>query len=144
MSQENGEDLARRWCDAFNAFMRDELSSEAYAEQFDPHIELHWHDQRTYPDAPQHLRGLPEVITFTEQYRSTWDDLALEPREFIEVPDDRVLVFIRQSGRGRESGVPIVIHFFELFTIRVGKVRKLEFFRHRANALEAAGLSDEA
>jgi ketosteroid isomerase-like protein len=141
MSEENVE-IARRWCDAFNAFMRDELSSEAYAEHLDPQAEVHWHDQQTYPDAPQHLRGLPEVIQFTEQYRSTWDDLALEPLEFIEVPDDRVLVFIRQEGRGRESGVPIVIHYFEVFTIRDGKVGTVEFFRHRADALDAAGLSE--
>jgi len=142
MSRENVEELARRWCDAFNAFMRDELSSQAYAEHLDPQIEVHWHDQRTYPDAPQHLRGLPEVIEFTEQYRSTWDDLVLEPLEFIEVPDDRVLVFIRQSGRGRESGVPIVVHYFEVLTIGDGTFRKLEFFRHRADALEAAGLRE--
>jgi hypothetical protein len=127
MSNENGEELARRWSDAFNAFMRDELSSDAYAEQFDSQIEVHWHDQRTYPDAPQHLRGVPEVIAFTEQYRSTWDELALEPLEFMEVPDDRVLVFIRQSGRGRESGVPIVIHYFELLTIRDGKCARWSF-----------------
>jgi ketosteroid isomerase-like protein len=141
MSQENVE-AVRKLGDAVNAFMRDELSSEAYAELHDPQIEVHWHDQRTYPDAPQHLRGLPEVIEFTEQYRNAWDDLAQEPLEFIEVPDDRVLVFIRQSGRGRESGVPIVIHFFEVITIRDGKVGKIEFFRHRADALKAAGLRE--
>src|SRR3954451_5257691 len=128
MSQENQEELARRWRDAFNAFMRDELSSDAYAEQFDPQIELCWHDQRTYPDAPQHLRGIPEVIAFTEQYRSTWEDLDLEVLEFIEAPDARVLIFVRQTGSGRESGVPIAIHFFELLTVRDGKVRLLEFF----------------
>jgi ketosteroid isomerase-like protein len=141
MSQENVE-VVRRLGDRFNAFMRGELSSEALAELHDPQIEVHWHDQRTYPDTPQHLRGVPEVIEFTEQYRSAWDELAQKPLEFIEAPDDRVLVFIRQSGRGRESGVPIVIHFFEVFTIRDGKVRKMEFFRHRADALEAAGLSE--
>jgi ketosteroid isomerase-like protein len=128
--------------DNFNAFMRGELSSEAYAEPFDPQIEMHWHDQRTYPDTPQHLQGLPETLEFTDHYRSTWDDLAQESLEFIEAPDDRVVVFIRQSGRGRESGVPIVIHFFEVLTIRNGKVRKIEFFRHRADALEAAGLRE--
>ena len=143
MSQEsdNAEELARRWLDAFNAFMRDELSDDAYAENMDPQIEVRWHDRQTYPDAPQHVRGVPEVISFTEQYRSTWDELALELLEVIEAPaDDRVVVFVRQSGRGRESGVPIVIHFFELLTIRDGKLRKMEFFRHRADAFEAAGL----
>jgi ketosteroid isomerase-like protein len=139
MSPESVE-IARKLVDSFNAFMRSELSSDAYAEAFDPQIELHWHDQQTYPDTPQHLRGVPEVIAFNEQFRDGWVDLAQEPLELIEAPGGRVLGVIRQSGRGRESGVPIVIHFFEVFTIRDGKVRKVEFFRHRADALEAAGL----
>ena len=60
----------------------------------------------------------------------------------IDAPDGRVLVLTQQSGRGRESGVPIVIHFFQLWTIRDGRVWRIEYFRHRADALEAAGLSE--
>jgi ketosteroid isomerase-like protein len=130
----------RKTVDGFNAFMQGELSSSAYAELYDPQIELRWHDQQTYPDTPQHLRGVPDCIAFSEQFRDGWVDLAQEPLELIEGPGGRVLGVIRQSGRGRESGVPIVIHFFEVFTIRDGKVRRVEFFRHRADALEAAGL----
>jgi ketosteroid isomerase-like protein len=144
MSQKNVEVARRSTGHNFNAFMRGEMSSEAYAEAFDPQIDVYWHDQQTYPDAPQHLRGVSELVEFAEQYRSAWDDLAQEPLELIEAADDRVLVFIRQSGRGRESGVPIVIHFFEVLTIRDGSVRNIEYFRHRADALEAAGLSEYA
>jgi ketosteroid isomerase-like protein len=140
MSEENVE-VARKYFDAFNAFMRDELSSEAYAELFDSEFELHW-DEQTYPDTPQQLGGAPDFIAFMEQYRAGWVDLVQEPLEIIDVPDGRVLVLTRQSGRGRESGVPIVIHFFGLWTIRDGKLRQVEFFRHRADALEAAGLSE--
>src|ERR1700730_7381427 len=111
-------DTIRHDADAFHAFMRGELSSEAYAERFDPQIELVWRDRQTYPDFPQHVRGLPEFIAFAEQYRDAWIDLVQEPLELIEVPGDRVLVLVRQSGRGRQSGVPIAIHFFVLNTIR--------------------------
>ena len=135
-------DTLRQNVDARNAFMRGELSSEALAEGFDPQIELLWRDRQTYPDFPQHLRGLAEVIAFTEQYRDGWIDLVYELIELIEVPDGRVVTFVRQSGRGRQSGVPIVLHFFELWTIRNGKVRKIEFFRHRADALQAAGVGE--
>jgi ketosteroid isomerase-like protein len=128
--------------DANNAFWRGELSSEALAERFDPQIEMLWPDRQTYPDFPQHLRGLAEVIAFVEQYRDGWIDLVQEPLEVIEVPDGRVVALVRQSARGRQSGVPIVIHFFELCTIRDGKLCKVEFFRHRADALQAAGLEE--
>ena len=77
-----------------------------------------------------------------DQFRSEWVDLAVEPLELIEAPDDRVLVSIRLSGRGRESGVAIEAHPFQLCTIRDGKVRRIDFFRHRSGALEAAGLAE--
>jgi ketosteroid isomerase-like protein len=140
MSKGNVE-AVRKAIDAVNAFMRGEQSGEALAEVFDPQTEWHWRDRQTYPDTPQHLRG-PEVIGFAEQLRGAWVDLATEPLEFIEAPEGRVVTPIRQSGRGRESGVPIEVHFFQLWTILDGKVRKIELFRHRAEALEAAGLRE--
>jgi ketosteroid isomerase-like protein len=135
-------DTIRQGIDAFNAFMRGELSAEAWAEGSDPQIELLWPDRQEYPDFPQHLRGLAEVIAFYEQYRDGWIDCVGELLEVIEVPDGRVVALARQSARGRQSGVPIVTHFFALWTIRDGKTRKIEFFRHRADALQAAGLGE--
>jgi ketosteroid isomerase-like protein len=122
--------------------MHEELSSEALAERFDPQIELLWADRQEYPDFPRHLRGRAEVIAHAEQHRDAWIDLVGELLEVIEVPDDRVVALVRLSGRGRQSGVPIVVHFFVLHTIRDGKMRKIEYFRHRADALRAAGLGE--
>src|SRR5436309_11550937 len=124
MSHENVE-IARKLLEQFNAFMRGEMSSEAYAEPFDPQIDVRWHDQQTYPDTPQHLRGAEDLITFTEEYRDGWADLTAEAIELIEAPGDRVLGLIRQSARGRQSGVPIEIHYFQVWTFEDGKVREL-------------------
>jgi hypothetical protein len=141
MSQENVA-VVRSAGKNFNAFMRGELPSEAFAEPFDPQLEVHWRDKRTYPDTPQRLRGVQELIRFSEQYRTTWADVVAEQLEIVEAPEDRVLLCVRQNSRGRESGVPMVIHFFEVDTLQDGKVRKIEYFRHRGDALEAAGLSE--
>ena len=141
MSQENVE-VVRRGIDAFNAFMRGELSSQAYAQTFDPQIEMVWPDRRTYPDFPQRLDGVSEVIAFSEQYRDEWVDLTQEPVDLIQAPGDRVLALIRQSASGRQSGVPIVIHFFEVVTFRDGRICRVAYFRHRADAERAAGLSE--
>lgn len=140
MPEENVE-IVRGHIEDFNAFMRGEISSEAYEGAFDPAVELHWHDQRVYPDEAQHVQGAGEVVAFTERYRDEWADLVAEPLEVSEPAPGRVLVLTRQSSRGRTSGVPIVIHFWGIWTIRDGKVREVEYFRHRADALEAAGLS---
>jgi ketosteroid isomerase-like protein len=135
-------ETVRKLGDSFNAFMQGELSIKDHEQLMHPDVEYVWHDQRTYPDTPQHLQGAPQVVAFIEQFRDGWADLVQEPLEHIEAPDGRVLVFVRQTGRGRESGVPIEIHFFELCTIRDGKLGRVEYFRHRADALHAAGLSE--
>jgi ketosteroid isomerase-like protein len=143
MSQQNVE-IVRESLDAFNAFTRGELEGQAVEEVAarisDPQVEWHWHDELTTPDIPQYLRGVPTIIEVWERYSRQWTDLALEALEFIDAPDDRVVTPMRQSGRERESGVSMELHFFDVWTIRDRKVRKLEIFRHRADALEAAGL----
>jgi ketosteroid isomerase-like protein len=141
MSQENVE-VMRRNFGVFNAFMRSELTTAEFGESFDPGIEVLWQDRRTYPDFPQRLRGRTELMEFSEQFRGEWTDLIQEPLDLIEAPGERVLALVRQSGQGRRSGVPIVIHFYEVLTVRDGRVRRIEYFRHRADAEAAAGLSE--
>src|SRR4051812_48815096 len=80
MSEENMK-IALRGHDRFNAFMSGAISSDVYAEIFDPEVEVVWADQQTYPDFPQHLRGVAQVIAFAEQYRDGWAEAAAEPIE---------------------------------------------------------------
>jgi ketosteroid isomerase-like protein len=141
MSDENLE-IVQEAFDAFNASFRGELTGRAAAELLDPQIEFQWRDKQTVPpDVPQHLCGAVEIIGLWEQFRGVWADLTWEALEFIEA-GDRVLTPIRQPSRGRESGIPMEVHVFVVWTIRDGKVRKVELFRHRAEALKAAGLSE--
>jgi len=141
MSEENIE-VVSRLLDATNAFMAGELSGEGLAELFASEVEFVWRDRQTLPDIPQHLRGASELIELGVQMRSAWSGMSWEPLEMIEAPDGRILAFVRQSGQGRESGAPFVAHAFNLYTLWDGKLRKVELFRHRADALEAAGLEE--
>lgn len=140
MSPENVE-VVRRFTEDFNAFMRGDFSSQALLEAFDSEIEVEWHGEQTYPDVPQHLQGARALIEFFEESRGEWPGLVQEPLELLAAPGDRVVALIRQSGRGRQSGVPILLHFFEIVALRDGKLCRIEYFRHRSDAMEAAGLS---
>jgi hypothetical protein len=71
-----------------------------------------------------------------------WEDYRYERRELIDCGDDRVLVAGRQTGRGKGSGVEISEENFSVFSVSEGKIVKQRMFRHRAEALEAAGLSE--
>ena len=53
-----------------------------------------------------------------------------------------MLVTIHHRGRGKASGMEIDAHFFVVYTLREGKVARVDEFRELANALEAAGLSE--
>ena len=48
----------------------------------------------------------------------------------------------RQTATGKQSGVPIEHEFGDVFTLRDGKVVRFESYWNRADALEAAGLSE--
>jgi ketosteroid isomerase-like protein len=97
-------------------------------------------DEHRMPDGGVY-RGREEFGRFFERWFGTWDDLRLTA-ERISEHGDRVLVFLRVEGRGKGSGVPVVIHAADIWTIRDGKIASLEGFPDRAEALEAMGLSD--
>ena len=66
-----------------------------------------------------------------------------EPERFFDA-DDRIVVFIRTLVRGRGSGAQAAVRPAHLWTIREGKVARMEVFpsAKRDQALEAVGLSE--
>ncbi len=55
---------------------------------------------------------------------------------------DDVLATQRISGRGRGSGLPVNQRITLIWTVRGGRVTRVRAYRERAEALEAAGLSE--
>ena len=64
-----------------------------------------------------------------------------EPIEFRDV-GGRVLVTCHWHTHGRGSGVDVDTRLYFLFTMRAGKVARLETFAEAQEALEAAGLRE--
>ena len=71
----------------------------------------------------------------------SFEELHTELTEYRDA-GDRVVAFGRIRARGRESGVELDSETGWVFTIRRGKVVRAEGFLSRAQALEAAGLSE--
>ena len=46
------------------------------------------------------------------------------------------------QGRGQASGVEVDTRFYEVYTLREGKVSRVDEYIERAEALEAVGLSE--
>jgi len=77
----------------------------------------------------------------TETYGEAWD-IRFDPDELIYVGDDRLLTMGRMKGSGVTSGAPFEAEWANLVTIQAGMVIRDQVFMDRANALEAAGLSE--
>ena len=72
--------------------------------------------------------------------RSAYDDVRVEPEEFVATGDD-VVVIARITGRGRGSGVDIDRRQGYIWTVHGGRGVRFRWFSTPEEALEAAGLS---
>jgi len=73
--------------------------------------------------------------------RDAYDDVRVEPEEFIDAGDD-VIVIARIKGTGRASGVDVDWRQGYIWTIRDGKGVRFRWFSDPDQALEAAGLRE--
>jgi ketosteroid isomerase-like protein len=76
-----------------------------------------------------------------ERWSSAFRDLKVTFEEFIDA-GDQVVVVAHHQGRGRESGVEVDARYFEVYTLRNGKVLRIDEYEHREQALKAAGMSE--
>jgi ketosteroid isomerase-like protein len=131
MSQENVE-KAREFITAYNR--RD---FDAAVESFDPEIE--WVlPPRQRSDS---CRGPDEVKRFWQGLDETFDELRLEPQEFVDA-GDQVATRLRHYGRGKRSGIEINEELYhQVATFRDGRMVRIEYFGEWSEALKAAGLS---
>jgi ketosteroid isomerase-like protein len=93
-----------------------------------------------YPDGPI-LRGVEDTLDYLGSL--PWgDSVRIQPERFFDVDDERVLVFVHVTAKGEASGVPVGLRNAYEFTIRDGVSVRWKVYADRAEALEAAGLSE--
>ncbi len=86
-------------------------------------------------------RGHEGVREWLAQQREVWQSQRYETEELIAVGDDRVLAALRFVSVGRH-GIETAAHLAMLTTIRAGKITRMQAFLTKADALEAAELSE--
>ncbi len=62
--------------------------------------------------------------------------------EEVKTIGELVLISVRYEAQGATSGAPVEGHFFWVLEMRDGKGRRLRAFTGKAEALEAAGISE--
>ena len=129
MSEENVQ-IVRRGLERFLA------TGELDWDTTDPDVEIHDHD---IPDSGEY-RGAAGVGRWLEDWNAAWAEWSFLPEEFIDA-GDRVVVVARLSATGRDSGVQVDRQDGLVYTLRSGKVARLDYYNGRDQALEAAGLA---
>ena len=90
---------------------------------------------------PETQHGHQGVVKSVTGWLGVWDEHRLEAEEFIEA-GDHVLVVAHFWARGRGSGAQIDERYFQVWTVRDGKVVAFREYRDKAQALNAVGLRE--
>ena len=134
MSQEIVEAVRQ----ALEAFNRGDADAFVAPLTFD----VEWEAAIFWTEGTRIYRGKDEVRTWFEKIREPWERIHLAVEEILEAEDDELVVGFRATGRGRNSGADTQLQSWLVLRFREGLVAKRQVFQGRAEALEAAGLTE--
>jgi ketosteroid isomerase-like protein len=134
MSKQN-VDLVRAFIDAMAR--GDRLATRA---ALDPAIE--WTPIESDPGYAVH-RGLEDVEAWLIEWAEVFPDLRWEVERIVDAGADVVVALVRAAGRGATSGVDLETPVYgTVFTIRSGKIVRIEEHESSRRALKAARLRE--
>jgi ketosteroid isomerase-like protein len=131
MSQENVE-IVRRSIEAWN---RRDLTTMSALWRSDGEVD--W--SRARGPFKGIYRGR-EIVAFWDAFWSTFEDVQFEPHGFTDAGSE-VVVSNSVHARGRE-GIEVIARSTLVYTVENGQITRIRMFQERAEALEAAGLSE--
>ena len=88
------------------------------------------------PDSDATARGRDSFKALVQSWLDAFDDFRIEPLEVTET-GDKLVAAVRQSGRGRGSGVDIAVEIAHVWTVCDGQAIRLESYPNIAAAREA-------
>jgi ketosteroid isomerase-like protein len=89
-------------------------------------------------------RGTEAVKRFWSGLDETFEELRLEPQEFVDA-GDHVATRLRFSGRGKGSGAELDAEMYhQVVTFRDGRMTRIEYVVTWGEALAAAGVAERA
>ena len=131
MSQENVRtETVKTW---FETFTDD---PDAFRDTLHPEIE--WFP---FEDNHSPSRGIDGAMRVRSHWLESWEDQDIDLEQFV-AQGGNVVVTCHVTARGRGSGIEVDTRLHFHFRLRDGKVVHIYEHLDRAEALEAAGLSE--
>jgi ketosteroid isomerase-like protein len=85
-------------------------------------------------------RGPEGTLAFFRDWIDQWEDLRVD-WEFDQGGPDSILALVDMRGRGRSSGVPVELHFAQVWRFRDGVPVRMVFYSDAEDARRAAGIA---
>jgi ketosteroid isomerase-like protein len=133
MSEDNSGALRR----GLNAFNRRDKA--AWIAVCDPEV-ANIPSSKWPESAP--TRGAEAIWDLFIESVEAWDEGPFDWGELIDAGSDKIVANQLREMSGKSSGASVEWSYWVVFTFRKGKVLRAEWFTDRAEALEAAGLSE--
>ena len=137
MSQKNVEVIRR----LFEAYSRGDV--ESAVQNLHPEVEVHpaLEPVERVGRSRGAWRGREQVTEFFNDLDDTWEQVTVEVEDTVKAGGDRVVATEKWRVRGR-NGIEVDTRLFEIYTFRDGLISRVDGFTDKADALEAAGLSE--
>lgn len=126
-------EIVRRAYDAFNREGQEAMLSYLHAD-------IEWDESELPARRPGVYHGHEGVMRVLSENAALWDDINIAIDEIVEGDNGRVVVFIRATGRGRNTGVDVELASAQVWHLREGKGERVRLYLDKQEALEAAGL----
>jgi ketosteroid isomerase-like protein len=94
---------------------------------------------------PGTLRGVAALGDNWREFQGAWADYSLKAEDYRQLDDERILVMVRLSGRGKASGLEVAqtgSRAATIFTVRGGNVGKIVVYWDGDRALADLGLAE--
>jgi ketosteroid isomerase-like protein len=127
MSEQNVE-LIRR---GFEHFL---VTGEPAWDTLDEQVEARDHDIMDGREYRGHA-GVQRWLF--EDWASAWAEFSMEPQEYIDVDDERVISVFQMKATGRASGAAIERQDAMVWVVRSGLVVRIDYYNSKQQALEA-------
>ena len=85
-------------------------------------------------------RGLDGLLQTWRDWLEPWEEYWTTVERFVDVDENHVLVLVRDRARAEGSDAEVELAAGSVWTLREGKVARIEFHTGRESACEAAGL----
>lgn len=87
------------------------------------------------------FRGRQGIRDYFATLGEVFEDIRIETEEITEAGEDRLVVVVRVTGRGKGSGAKVEQRNGQVWTFADGKIARVDSYLSQSEALEAVELS---